>query len=189
METRKLSDHDKQVESIAYSPDGSILVSVEASGVGMVWDVVSGQLNAKLAPNGGTGGLLAFSPDGSTLATVRNHYPTGWKTGQGTVILWDTATWKQRCELKGHENPILALAYHPNGRFLVTGTWVSGTRDEIRCWDAAGQRVQLVCRYVRKPEWTICTLAFSPDGKRLLAGGSGGVIYLWKWEELAGPQN
>jgi WD40 repeat protein len=83
-----------------------------------VWNALTGQQVARL-PGGATAG--AFSPDGKTLATA---------LPDGTIQLWDAATWKLKGELRGHRDRVSVLAFTPDGRLL------SGGQDTtILAWD------------------------------------------------------
>ena len=50
---------------------------------------------------------LAFSPDGGTLAVASDT--------SNEIILWDLAKKQARAILRGHESPVLTLAYSPDG--------------------------------------------------------------------------
>jgi WD40 repeat protein len=56
---------------------------------------------------------LAFSPDGSRLASGSDDY---------TIKLWDAARWQEIATLYGHTNIVWSLAFAPNGEFLVSGS-------------------------------------------------------------------
>ena len=72
----------------------------------------------------------------------------------------------------GHEKPVTAIAFHPDGMRLATG----GADNLIHIWNAGtGERLATL----RGHTWTIRALTFSPDG-RLLASASGDrTIRLW----------
>ena len=63
-----------------------------------VWDASTGRELAVL-PHGGRAYGLAFSPDGSRLATCCSDH---------TVRLWDVSTLQEVCELRGHEDYVHA---------------------------------------------------------------------------------
>jgi hypothetical protein len=75
-----------------------------------LWDVTTGA--AKRTLNGHTGAVesIAFSPDGSTLAS--GSY-------DGTFRLWDLASWTAK-QVVHCEDPVRTVAFMPVGHLLVT---------------------------------------------------------------------
>jgi WD40 repeat protein len=75
---------------------------------------------------------LAFSPDGTLLATsLRGE----GDRGRGTVIrLWNTATGTETKELHGHKNSLRSLGFSADGTAVLSGTMGSGP-SEIKVWD------------------------------------------------------
>lgn len=87
-----------------------------------VWDVATGRAVTMLPSDRPVGaGRAAFAPDGRTLATASKD---------GTIRLWQTATWQVRAEHRGHRDRVTALAFAPDGR-LYTG----GLDTSVLVWD------------------------------------------------------
>ena len=110
-------------------------------------------------------GSVALRPDGLQLAAA-----VEW-----TVRLFDLDQRYQSHELRGHKGPVTGVAYSPDGRRLVSGSW-DGT---VRFWDPATGS-EAAC-YVW-PVGKVVSLAFSPDGLRLAVGGDRGAILLFDLE-------
>ncbi|MFE7840332.1 hypothetical protein ACFU53_31060 [Streptomyces sp. NPDC057474] len=129
----------RQVESMAFSPDGRTLASANADGKVRLWNIETGDLDATLTVSLTEGPVeLAFSPDGRTLATAAGS----------SVRLWDTATRYARATLPG--GGAARLAFSPDGRTLAVGDY----EDRLRLWDAAlplpAKAITNICRAVHR---------------------------------------
>ncbi|WP_416351893.1 eIF2A-related protein [Streptomyces sp. NEAU-H22] len=107
--------------------------------------------------------LVAFSPDGHTLATASND---------ATVRLWDIATGKTRTTLKGHDDAVWSVAFSPDGRTLATG---SGDAT-VRLWDIATGKTRTT---LKGHDDAVTSVAFGPDGQTLATGGVDATVRLW----------
>jgi len=116
---------------LAFSPDRKTLVTGDyASGTVRLWDVATGGTTATVSFDKETGAgdydlVLAFSPDGRTLATDTS----------GEVRWWDVKTGSTTRTLAGPRGAGTAtsIAFSPDGKTLATG-W---TDDRVRLWDLA----------------------------------------------------
>ncbi|WP_338898520.1 helix-turn-helix domain-containing protein [Streptomyces sp. TG1A-60] len=129
----------RQVESMAFSPDGRTLASANADGRVRLWNTGTGELDATLTVSLTEGPVqVAFSPDGRTLATAAG----------GTVRLWDATTHYARATLP--VRGARTLAFSPDGRTLATG----GYDDRLRLWNAAlprpNQAIINLCRALHR---------------------------------------
>ena len=101
---------------------------------------------------------VAFSPDGKTLAMASR---------EGNVQLWDVATGKLLETLKGHSSAVRAVVFSPDGRTLASGS----SDQTVRLWNVETRRELMQLDPGSVELGQVQTLAFSPDGKQLLAGG------------------
>jgi WD40 repeat protein/energy-coupling factor transporter ATP-binding protein EcfA2 len=79
--------------------------------------------------------------------------------------------------LSGHEGPIYAVAFSPDGQWLVTG----GEDGMARLWNMAESEAEPVV--LAGHEDPIYAVAFSPDGQGLVTGGVDGTARLWNMAE------
>ncbi|MYF98086.1 hypothetical protein F4212_02970 [Candidatus Poribacteria bacterium] len=131
----------------------------------LLWDPATGELIENLK-GAAVAFDIAFSPDGITLASVRENpaiYLRNLQTGKQTLIRNKDMVWAS------------CIAYSPDGNTLATGT----TRGSIFIFDA--NTGDLRKRY-KGDGREINSIAFSPNSKTLATNSHGGVIYLWDAE-------
>jgi WD40 repeat protein len=103
-------------------------------------------------PAQGNWQLPVLSPSGKQLAAPDRD--------ERTINIWDATTGAALGALRGHEGPVYALAYSPDGRRLASGAADS----VIRLWDpAAGKELAVLRGHEQRVEW----LCYSPDGQRI----------------------
>jgi WD40 repeat protein len=103
---------------------------------------------------------LAFSPDGKWLVS-------GDKVGR--AVLWDATTGQKRMVLPhNHRGSLQDLAFSRDGQLLACAEYYKG----VTVWDAALWKIEA------KGSLAGChQVAFTPDGKRLVACGEGLAIW------------
>ncbi len=161
--------HNGFVYSVAFSPDGSQVVSGSGSQSDrmlILWDAATGQqIGDPWVGHTSFVYSVAFSPDGSQVVSG------SWDS---TLRLWDAATGQQiGVPWIGHESVIYTVAFSPDGSRVVSGS-LDGT---IRLWDVAtGQQIGNPWIDVSNP---VGSLAFSPDGTRVVSGLADSTLRLW----------
>lgn len=183
--------------SVAFSPDGNRIATVDDDGTARIWDAVNCTLLATLVGRDlktavehsgwqGSAQSIAFSPDGTRLATAPVNHAIAylWDTGTGRKLaslngreelafgpdslliattaatgtfLWDARTGARRAVLAGTG----LVAFSPNGEEIATAGG-----DAVRIFSiASGTTRHLLPTHA-------ASIAFSPDGTRIASGGS-----------------
>jgi RNA polymerase sigma factor (sigma-70 family) len=162
-ELRRTYGPSQRVKSVAFAPDGKTLASAGMHCAVQFWDVATGK---ELPQSGELVTSVALAPDGAFVVTGCRD---------GAVRLWDPRTGRLLRELRGHEQPVVALAVARGGKVVASGAY-DGAAGVIHVWDlTANGPLQTTIRAPRGHEY----LAFSPDGKVLASEGSHGVASLW----------
>jgi WD40 repeat protein len=107
---RVLRRHADRVNSVAFSPDGTRLVTAGRDHDVIVWDVASGEPTVLPPVHFGSVADARFSPDGRWLVTA----------GPITAGLWDAAAGLFVTYLRGPKSPLTAAAFEPDARTIVT---------------------------------------------------------------------
>ena len=112
--------------------------------------------------------MLAFSPDGSKLASASDD---------NLAKIWDPQSVKDLATLRGPTDKVLALAFSPDGKKLAT----CGYDGTVKLWPledfGAGSEI--------RPSLTLqhslrtFGVAFSPDGRLLASTGKDRAVRLW----------
>jgi WD40 repeat protein len=155
------------VSAIAYSPDGTLLVSGGENGTIRVWSCAERRLVRELDGHKKRIGLLRFRADGRGLLSIDS---------KGTVIWWDVATWEAgqsfSVELLGKPETIWRWPdVSPDGRLLALGTRTGAMR-----WLNADTGELLEATSGDASIWLV---AFSGDGLQVASTSNHGSVALW----------
>ncbi|WP_329377026.1 nSTAND1 domain-containing NTPase [Streptomyces sp. NBC_01716] len=161
-----------------FSPDGDTIATSGQKGKVLLWDARTHQKIDELQAHRNDDGwpsLLAFSPDGRTLAVTVTGYGTS-DSDKSAVQLWDVREKRRTATLKGHTGFVQSLAFSQDGKTLATGASDATTR----LWDVRSHRPLAT---LTGHSGTVFALAFSPDGRTLASGGQDRSIRLWDVRE------
>ena len=198
---RTLDGHAATVRQCAFL-DGATLVSVDEDGMVITWrlsdsaQLASHQADGPLwtvavseqgavAVAGQQGAVTVLDrnlvPDGPSIAPTNSPiwrlvFIDGWlcaATSGAVVHCWDANSGQTTRQFVRHSNWVRALARHPTSRVLV-----SGGDDQTLClFDPLDGRTLREIRGSARSFWAV---AYSRDGTRLAAGGSGRSVYIWQ---------
>jgi WD40 repeat protein len=202
-----LAGHGDYVNSVAWSPDGSRLVTAGGDALVRVWDAATGRLLAETPAVKFTATAAGFAVGGGGIVTADAAGVHLWNPDTGALI-----------DLLPPPQHLLDsyTAFSPDGRRMVlTPPWdVYSEHLTFRLFDLASRRLLAELPIdsntapvfspdsarvaTRQPDETIgiwdvetgrqllhlpackwCDIAFSPDGGRLVAGQSGGPALVY----------
>ncbi len=149
----------------AIAAAGPTLATASADGKVLVWSATADKvLHTLKAPAAVR--ALAAALDGKMLASAGDD---------GAVHLWNPANGQAVRKLDGAGDWLLTLAFSPDGKLIAAG----GYDGHLRLWEcASGKKVfDVTAQPPPPPKMTVpvnvlWSLAFSPDGKLIAAGGS-----------------
>jgi WD40 repeat protein len=168
-----MKEHHGQVMSIAFSPDGSQMLSASMDGTVHIRPMASSEDRLSLLPgHDECVSQVIFSSDGLRLASSSLDH---------TVRIWDGLTGEQLALLTGHEGAVWTVAYSPDGSRLV-----SGSEDQnVRVWDALNFREIAV---LEGHQDCINCVTFASDGTLIASCSDDRTLRLWSpstFQELA----
>jgi hypothetical protein len=130
-----------------------------------IWDVARRRRIALLTEAPEKTGTVAygFSRDGRFFVTGHDN---------GSTRIWDARTWSKLTLLRGHVQPVRAVAFSPDSRHLATGS----DDTTVQVWETDFRSEPTV---LRGDAGAVYSIAFTPDGETLAVGTVDGVVKFW----------
>ena len=161
-EVRPLVTHHWEVESVAFSRDGKLLVSSNWDRKVRVFEFPSGK-QVREFESTSKPVCVAISPDSKVIA-AGDLSPA--------VTLWDREGGKELQHLTGHSSRIWSVAFSPDGQRLASAS----ADGSSRIWDVStGQSLYTLSGHVG----AVISVVYSPDGKFVVSGGADDTVRFW----------
>ncbi len=161
--------HSHQINSIVYSPDGKIIVSVSDDKTIKLWNVKSGRLIKTLTGHAHQINTVDISPDSKFMVTG---------SADKNIILWDLKTMSIVWKNKKHLDQIRQTVFSPDSKFILS---CASNDTKTYLWDVKNGKL---IKYFNN-SYSFSTASFSPNGKLIaLGGGQLKVISLKDNKEL-----
>ena len=105
--TRILDGHEGNLDTAAFSPDSSLLVTTSDNSTARIWDAKTGAARAVLKDVSSA----AFSPDGARILTV---------SGDKTAFVWDVPSGRRLFSLGDNGRPVAFAVFSSDGTRILT---------------------------------------------------------------------
>lgn len=166
---RSLDGHEGPVRAVAFSSDGSRIISGSQDNTVRLWNTEGGQLLKSFRGHDGAIRTVAFAEsDQIILSGSHDNSIRKWNINE-----YEEIRVLQGQVLEGHVDSILSARFSSDGERIVTAS-----RDRTaRTWDAASGRSLNV--FAEGHSFLATSAAFFPGGKRLATGAVDNTVRIW----------
>ena len=158
-----ITGHADRVRSVAFSPDGTRVLTAAYDNTARIWDALTGRQLVQLNGHTGPVRFAAFSRDGRKVVTA---------SLDKTARVWDAGTGETTAVLAGHNDRVLGGAFSPDARLVVTAS----TDNTARVWNATtGAQLRLLGGH----EGAVNSAVYSPNGRHILTASADKTARIW----------
>lgn len=153
--------HNKNIYSLMYSPDSSILATLGTDKQVCLWNTTTGKLENTLKHNYQIPSA-AYSPDGTTIATA---------SVDQNVRIWDASSGELITTLIEYTDWVTDARYSPDGKTIA-----SASRDNtLRLWNSSTGKLKNTLKHSSK----VRSFMYSQDGAIILSQCNNETVYFW----------
>ena len=154
-----LEGNSQNVNGVAFSPDGNELVSAGYDATLRIWRISDGGVSVHNLPT--PLNSVAIAPDGEIVAA-----------GADGKLYFLSPQGEMRGELQASPTPIIAIALSPDGKLVAA----AGIRGSVAVIERKSRKLEHTLVGPGLPVWSV---AFFPDSRTLLTGGTDRTIRRW----------
>jgi cytochrome c len=158
-DSRMLSGHDQNVNGVAFTRDGKSLVSAGYDATVRIWPLDGGAAKIVTLPT--PLNAVAIAPDGEIAAA-----------GADQNLWFLSPDGEKRESVDAGETPIISVAVSSDGELVAA----AGIRGSVGIVDRKGRKLARTLVGPGLPVWSV---AFFPDSRTLLTGGTDRMVRRW----------
>lgn len=156
---------DSDVRSVAFSPQGNLIVSAHADGTTRLWDATTARPVRVMKGRFRNADVAVFSLDGRFIAT--GYYSSGTR-----VEIRSVQSGRLIQRLGEESDYTRSISFSPDGKLIAIGHIAS----DINVWNT---KTGKLIKSLKQPYSLDDQVAFSADGKHIVSGGENQNILLW----------
>ncbi|BDI20067.1 hypothetical protein ANSO36C_58690 [Nostoc cf. commune SO-36] len=159
-EYNRLDGHISGVNSVAFSPDRSLIASASADTTIKLWHP-DGSLVKTLSGHEDVVNSVSFSPDGQIVASASQDR---------TVKLW-SRDGQLLATLLGHQAVVNSVSFSPDGQIIASAS----TDKTVKLWSRDGK----LLKTLQGHDGAVLSVAWSTDGQTIASGSADKTVKLW----------
>ncbi len=156
-----LEGHELDVTKVAYSPDGTRLVSGALDGVLKIWDATQGYALLRTINNVTSPQWVSYAPDSRKIVATMDH----------NVCVWNPVSGVKLVEMRGHEANIYMVDFSHDGTRIATAS----EDQTARVWNLETGEELLTLHEHSAPIWCV---AFSKDDNEVATGSDDTTVVI-----------
>ena len=188
----RITGHTKTVKAVTFFKDSSTLATAAFNGIITFWDLETSAMIRQTVGHRDWLQAFAFSPDGTKLASLRADSKQFFESGSSPAMrasapdqmvrLVDVNTGRELDTLAHQINPDL-IVFSPDRKTIALGgpgkifLWHTEANDHIDI-NLSDPKDGYLVSFLFEAK----SLAFSPDGKKLVSGTRAGDVRMWDVE-------
>ena len=154
--------HDCDAFAVAFSRDGTRIVSGSVNGSMRVWDAWTGKKLKTFDGHTDAVTSVAFSSDGTRIVSG---------SFDKSVRVWDALMGKELKSLHGHTDNVKSVAFSSDGTRIVSGS----ADKSVRVWDVSTGNEKTLSGHTDN----VRSVTFSSDGTRIVSGSDDNSVRVW----------